>query len=79
MRLASTPTTSTLRQTRCTAGSLAGTPSAWTFHLSQPTERHLVAIAASAEDGVEPRVLISSYRVPRAGTMEGMEDMEKDL
>jgi 4'-phosphopantetheinyl transferase len=60
-------------------GSLAGTPSAWTFHLSQPTDRHLVAIAASAEDGVEPRVLISSYRVHRAGTMEGMEDMEKDL
>jgi 4'-phosphopantetheinyl transferase len=54
-------------------GSLAGTPAAWTFHLARPTERHLVAIAASAEDGVEPRVLIDSYRVPRAGTMENVE------
>jgi 4'-phosphopantetheinyl transferase len=60
-------------------GSLAGTSAAWTFHLSRPTDRHLVAVAASTEDGTEPRVLINSYHVPGAGTMKDMEDMEKDL
>jgi 4'-phosphopantetheinyl transferase len=43
-------------------GSLAGTSDAWTFHLARPTERHLVAIAASTDDGVQPGMLIDTYR-----------------
>lgn len=60
-------------------GSLAGTSVAWTFHLSRPTDRHLVAIAVSAEDGVEPRVLINSYRVPGAEVPQLTKGTKKDL
>lgn len=38
--------------------SLAGTDNRWFFHLSQPTERHLVAVAASMADAVMPRVSV---------------------
>ena len=35
-------------------GSLSGSDDRWVFHLTQPTERHLVAVAASTADGVTP-------------------------
>ena len=34
--------------------SLAGTDDRWTFFLVRPTERHVVAVAASTADGVAP-------------------------
>jgi 4'-phosphopantetheinyl transferase len=43
-------------------GSLAGTSTEWAFQLSQPTDRHLVAIAASRADGVVPAITIEQYR-----------------
>jgi 4'-phosphopantetheinyl transferase len=38
--------------------SLAGTDNRWWFHLCQPTDRHLVAVAASMADSVTPRVVV---------------------
>lgn len=45
-------------------GSLAGSSDAWAFHLSRPTDRHLVAIAVSIEDGAQPGVLVNRYPDP---------------
>ena len=42
-------------------GSLAAASTDWTFQLSQPTDRHLVAIAASTVDGVVPDIRIQPY------------------
>jgi 4'-phosphopantetheinyl transferase len=39
-------------------GSLAGTDTRWAFHLTQPTEGHLVAVAASRADGGPPHVTV---------------------
>lgn len=44
-------------------GSLAAASTDWTFQLSQPTDRHLVAIAASTIDGVVPAISIQPYTV----------------
>ena len=41
--------------------SLAGTDDRWTFHLTQPTDRHLVAIAASTTDGVLPAFTVDAF------------------
>ena len=41
--------------------SLAGTDDRWTFRLSQPTDDHLMAIAASASDGVQPVFTIEPF------------------
>jgi 4'-phosphopantetheinyl transferase len=38
--------------------SLAGADTRWLFRLMQPTERHLVAVAAATADGVHPHVQI---------------------
>lgn len=35
-------------------GSLAGTDDRWAFFMGQPTDRHVVALAASTEDGAKP-------------------------
>lgn len=35
-------------------GSLAGTDDRWAFFISQPTDRHVVAVAVSARDGRKP-------------------------
>jgi 4'-phosphopantetheinyl transferase len=43
-------------------GSLAGTSTDWVFQLSQPTEHHLVAVAASRSEGVVPTITIEQYR-----------------
>ena len=37
-------------------GALAGEDARWHFLLAQPTERHLVAVAASTTDGETPRI-----------------------
>ncbi len=42
-------------------GTLDGTSTAWSFDLSQPTGRHLVAIAASRSDGILPAIAIERY------------------
>jgi 4'-phosphopantetheinyl transferase len=42
-------------------GSLADTSTAWAFQLLEPTERHLVAVAASAADGVRPTIRVGAY------------------
>jgi 4'-phosphopantetheinyl transferase len=42
-------------------GSLAGLSSAWRFHLDRPTDRHLMAIAASCADGATPSIEVSRY------------------
>jgi 4'-phosphopantetheinyl transferase len=42
-------------------GSLAGSSTDWTFQLSRPTERHLVAIAASRAEGAAPSIKIEKY------------------
>jgi 4'-phosphopantetheinyl transferase len=47
-------------------GSLAATSTSWAFQLLQPTERHLVAIAASADDGVRPAISIGAYAIGSA-------------
>jgi 4'-phosphopantetheinyl transferase len=36
--------------------SMAGSQTRWRFHLAQPTERHVIAVAASASDGVRPEI-----------------------
>jgi len=36
-------------------GSLAGTDARWAFHFGHPTDRHVLAVAASAADGIVPR------------------------
>lgn len=41
-------------------GSLAGTDTRWTFQLLQPTLRHLVAVAVSSADGIEPEIRIEA-------------------
>ena len=43
-------------------GSLAGTPTDWTFQLERPTGRHLVAIAVASAAGVSPSIAIEPYR-----------------
>jgi 4'-phosphopantetheinyl transferase len=40
------------------SGSLAGTDDRWAFVIARPTDRHLMAIAASTTDGSAPRVTI---------------------
>ena len=42
-------------------GSLAGTSTSWVFQLLQPTDQHLVAIAASADDGIRPDMRIGVF------------------
>ena len=42
-------------------GSLADTSTSWVFQLLQPTDQHLVAIAASADDGVRPEIRIGAF------------------
>ncbi len=36
--------------------SLAGTDTRWQFDLMHPTDQHLLAVAASTTDGVQPQV-----------------------
>jgi len=43
--------------------SLAGADDRWTFHLTQPTERHLMAVAASTADGVQPTFIIEAFEM----------------
>jgi 4'-phosphopantetheinyl transferase len=38
------------------AGRLAGADDRWTFRLSRPTSRHIVAVAAATSDGVVPEI-----------------------
>jgi 4'-phosphopantetheinyl transferase len=45
------------------SGSLAGSDTRWAFHLAQPTDRHLLAVAASTSDGVHPAVGVEAWRV----------------
>jgi 4'-phosphopantetheinyl transferase len=42
------------RATIAFLGSLAGTDARWGFFMAQPTDRHVVALAAATEDGVVP-------------------------
>jgi 4'-phosphopantetheinyl transferase len=42
-------------------GSLEGTPGDWTFHLARPTDRHVMAVAASSTDGAPPSISVSRY------------------
>lgn len=43
------------------AGSLAGTDARWHFHVAQPTDRHLLAVAASASVGAAPEFTIEPF------------------
>jgi 4'-phosphopantetheinyl transferase len=42
-------------------GSLAGTDARWAFHLWQPDEMHLAAIAADMADGVRPAIAVHAF------------------
>ncbi len=42
-------------------GSLAGTDDGWAFRLLRPTPRHLLAIAASTADGIEPAFALEPF------------------
>jgi 4'-phosphopantetheinyl transferase len=42
-------------------GSLAGTDSRWAFHLWQPADRHLAAVAADMADGVRPAITVQPF------------------
>jgi 4'-phosphopantetheinyl transferase len=41
--------------------SMAGSQTGWRFHLAQPTERHLIAVAASTADGVQPEIDLQPF------------------
>lgn len=43
--------------------SLAGSDTRWTFLLQQPTAHHLLAVAASTTDGVQPTVIVGTWDV----------------
>ena len=44
-------------------GSLAGADTRWSFHLTRPTDRHQLAVAASRADGVVPLIDIAPLPV----------------
>ena len=47
------------------SNSMAGSQTQWRFHLAQPTERHLIAVAASAADGVRPDIDLQPFEFQR--------------
>jgi len=41
--------------------SLAGTDDRWTFHIAQPTPRHVLAVAASRADDTRPSIAVAPF------------------